>query len=178
MQNYHPNQSNGSYYRLIVLIVLIVIFITVAMQSVWKMRVAAERTHVAWMFGAMQSAIGIETAVRGVKGGLEEIARLDQSNPLDLLDNKKRPFMGAFTYLGELDNPDPAEIAPRSWYFDTQSRELIYRVVMDDAFMSDLDGPVRVRFVLRGRFQGKGVKRQLSGISLISLDEYSWIEPE
>jgi len=178
MQNYHPNQSNGTYYRLIVLVLLIVIFITVAMQSVWKMRVAAERTHVVWMVGAMQSAIGIETAVRAVKGGLEEIARLDQSNPLDLLDNKKTPFMGAFSYLGELNNPDPTEIAPRSWYFDSHSRELIYRVAMTDAFVSDLDGPARVRFALKGRYLEDEGKRQLRGIGLVALDKYGWIEPE
>jgi len=178
MRNYHPNQSNGTYYRLIVLIVLIAIFITVAMQSVWKMRVAAERTHVAWMVGAMQSAIGIETAVRAVKGGLEEIARLDQSNPLDLLDNKKTPFMGAFSYLGELDNPDPEEIAPRSWYFDSHSRELIYRVAMTDAFVSDLEGAARVRFMLKGRYLDADQKSQLRGIGLVALDKYAWTEPE
>jgi len=178
MQIYHPNQSNGTYYRLIALVVLIVIFITVAMQSVWKMRVAAERTHVAWMVGAMQSAIGIETAVRAVKGGLNEIAKLDRSNPLDLLDNKKTPFMGAFSYLGVLNNPDPADIAPRSWYFDSHSRELIYRVAMTDVFVSELEGAARVRFVLEGRYLVKGKRRHLKGIGLVALDEYGWIEPE
>jgi hypothetical protein len=175
---YHPSQENGAYYRFILLVILIAIFVVVAMQSIWKIRVAAERTHVAWMVGAMQSAIGIETAVRAVKGGLDDIARLDQSNPLELLENDKRPFMGAFTYLGELDNPDPATIAPRSWYFDTQSRELVYRVAMTDAFYSNLEGPARVRFALRGRYLESGYKRQLRGINLVSLDQYSWIEAE
>lgn len=177
MQNYHPNQSTASYHRLIALVVLIAIFIVVAMERIWEMRVAAERTHVAWMVGALQSAIGIETAVRSVRGGLPEIAKLDQSNPLDLLmqsaseadtavkavkgeqghllelpNNEQSSFTRGFTYLGELDDPSPAEIAPRSWYFDTSSRELIYRVVMDDAFSTDLDGPARIRFALRGRY--------------------------
>lgn len=178
MQIFLPNQINGSHYRLIALIVLVAIFIMVAMQSIWKMRVVAERTHVAWMYGAMQSAIGIETAVRGMKGGLKAIAILDRSNPLDLLDNQKTPFMGAFSYLGELDSPDPAEIAPGSWYFDSQSRELIYRVAMTDAFVSDLDGPARIRFALRGRYSNSGEERTLGGIGLVKLDEYNWVKPE
>ena len=178
MQIFHPSQDSAPYYRVIALVVLIAIFITVAMQSIWKLRVSAERTHVAWMVGAMQSAIGIETARRAVQGGLEEIAGLDGSNPLELLENKKTPFMGTFSYLGELDNPDPAKLAPRSWYFDGKSRELVYRVAMDDAFVSDLGGPARVRYALKGRYQGKGNRRQLSGIGLVSLDQYNWIETE
>ncbi|MCW8983029.1 MAG: hypothetical protein OQK13_03205 [Gammaproteobacteria bacterium] len=178
VQIYHPGQEYSRYYRLIALIILIAIFIVVAMQSIWKLRVAAERTHVAWMAGAMQSAIGLEIATRAVKGGLAEIAKLDRSNPLELLENHKRPMMGAYSFVGELDNPDPAEIAPRSWYFDTRSRELVYRVAMTDAFITDLEGPARVRFALKGRYQGKGRNRHLNNITLIELDRYRWIETE
>ena len=174
MQIFHPSQESAPYYRLIALVVLMVIFITVAMQSIWKIRVAAERTHVAWMVGTMQSAIGIEVATRAVRGGLDEIAKLHQGNPMALLDNQKTPMMGAFSYLGELDNPDPETVAPRSWYFDIQSRELIYRVAMDDAFVSELEGPARVRFALKGRYSGG----TLGGIGLVSLGEYRWIETE
>lgn len=205
MQNYHPNQSTASYHRLIALVVLIAIFIVVAMERIWEMRVAAERTHVAWMAGALQSAIGIETVVRSVRGGLPEIAKLDHSNPLDLLmqstsevdtavkavkgeqgdslelpDNKQSPFTRGFTYLGELDAPNPADIEPRSWYFDTSSRELIYRVVMEDAFSTNLEGPARIRFALRARYSDQNGAQQdassLVGIRLIELDDYRWIE--
>ncbi|MDH3354238.1 MAG: hypothetical protein OEL79_03350, partial [Chromatiales bacterium] len=159
MQIFHPNQDSAPYYRLIALVVLIAVFITVAMQSIWKIRVAAERTHVAWMVGAMRSTIGIEVARRAVQGGLDQIAMLDQSNPMLLLDNQKSPMMGAFAYLGELNHPDPTNIAPGSWYFDSQSRELVYRVTMDDAFVSTLKGPARIRFVLKGRYSNSGEKK-------------------
>ncbi len=175
---YRQDHPNGTSYRLIVLVILIAIFITVAMQSVWKLRVVAERTHVAWMVGAMQSAIGIEAAVRAVKGGLTAIARLDQSNPFDLLDHQKSSLMGSLSYLGEIDSPDPATVAPGSWYFDSRTRELIYRVRMDEQFVSNLGEPARIRFALRGRYTQIGGRKNLAGIGLIELDEYSWIDIE
>ncbi|NOR52335.1 MAG: hypothetical protein GQ470_06905 [Gammaproteobacteria bacterium] len=162
-------------YRLLILAILIIIFVRVAIDSIWKIRVAAERTHVAWMFGTMQSAIGLEVATRAVKGGLAEIARLDQSNPFELLDTLKDPMIGAHPYLGELNHPDPQDIAPGSWYFDTKTRVLNYRVLMDELFVSDLSGPARIRFALRGHYTSSG---DFKNIALVALDEYRWMEPE
>jgi len=142
------------------------------MQSTWKIRVAAERTHVAWMVGAMQSAIAIELSKRVIRGGLVAVANLDRTNPMLLLDSLPSG------YLGALEHPDPARIAPQSWYFDLYTREQVYRVLMDDAFVTNLAGPARIRFLLKGHYSLPGDAKTLSGIGLVALDEYGWIEPD
>jgi len=50
------------------------------------------------------------------------------------------------SYAGELDAPAPDRIAPGKWYFDTESRLLVYRVRHGRYFESPLSGPGRARF--------------------------------
>lgn len=171
--------------ELVVTLILIMVFIRVVMQQLWALRVVAERTHVTWTVGAMQSAIGIEIARRALQGGMTTIAELEGSNPYQLLlgadgrtSYQSQPnslvahLLYQGNYLGELVDPDLESMQGGSWYFDPAQRTLVYRVSQQEAFVTPLEGPARIRFYLRAGGEGS------TGVGLNSLEPYQWYLPE
>jgi hypothetical protein len=173
----------GSRYRtpntrmleLALLVCLFLFFLQLAASRIWELRVAAEKTGMAQTLASIQSALGIQLAATVVREGIEGIARLEGSNPMDLLDPPP------FNYVGELSNPDPATISGHTWYFNTTQQLLVYRILYDDYFVSELGGIPRARFRLKlsyddansnGRFDPR--TETFSGLKLESLEPYHW----
>jgi hypothetical protein len=84
-------------------------------------------------------------------------------------------------YLGELDNPDPAEIGGGHWYFDTADNTLIYRVDNAEYFYSSLPGPPRVRLIVEVEYDDRNnnnrfdpVIDEYKSIGLKAIDDYEW----
>jgi hypothetical protein len=173
----------GSRYRtpntrmleLALLVCLFLFFLQLAASRIWELRVAAEKTGMAQTLASIQSALGIQLAAIVVREGIEGIVRLEGSNPMELLDSQP------FNYLGELNNPEPGSIHGHTWYFDTTQRLLVYRVLYDDYFDSELDGAPRARFQLKLNFDDINENGQFdpktetfSGLVIKPLEPYGW----
>ena len=83
-------------------------------------------------------------------------------------------------YLGEYNNPDPAQMPERHWYFDTTERNLVYRVNNASYFVGGAEGAAHARFKVRVDYRDANAngKRDnaeaYTGLRLITLDPYSW----
>lgn len=167
--------SNTRMLELTILVCLFLYFIQTAATRIWELRVIAEKTGVEHTIATMRSALGMQLAAIVVREGIEGVARLDRSNPMDLLEPQP------FNYLGELKNPDPATISGHTWYFDTEKRVLIYRILNEDYFYSKLEGAPRARFQLQLTFKDSDENGQFdpqtesfSWLKLKPLEPYSW----
>jgi general secretion pathway protein G len=169
-------QLGATLAEMVTITCLLLIFIWIAAEKIWELRVAAERTHVIAMIGKLQSALGLEVAERALEQGIPAVVALQGSNPMDLLQPPPS------NYAGEKQDLDPAVEKGGRWYFDLDARELVYRVEFEENFRSSLAGPARIRLALQvsyrdlnndGRYDPG--RDQLRNVSLKQLDQYRWI---
>src|SRR5207248_8811524 len=105
-----------SLVELLVVIVLISILLSVAIERLLVTSARAENSAMEDVVGTLRSALQIRVAELLAKGRAAEVAALAGSNPM------KRLAEVPTNYLGEFFGPDPAALAPGSWYFDTRDR--------------------------------------------------------
>jgi general secretion pathway protein G len=164
-----------SLLELLVVIVLVGLLLTIAVERLLKLRFEAERTMVQSVMGALRSGLYIEVASAAAAG---KIARLDTaagSNPMALLAEKPE------TYAGEFFGADPGLFEPGSWYFDTRDRTLVYVVRFPERFVTPLAGLPRARLKVEpdyddldrnGRFDpGRDPVR---GLKLVPAEPFYW----
>ncbi len=156
--------------ELTLVVILIGIFITVAIDRIWPLRITAERTAVLEVQGALESALGITIAGRVARGaGLSAIARLQGTNPIRFLATPPANYVGSFTH------PRRHRIPPGSWYFDRRTRTLVYLVRFRRHFETPLTGPKRIRFRVELVYRGKRHRLSgLAGVRLVQLNPYRW----
>ena len=166
--------------QLVIIAILVLIFIVIAAQRIWQLRIVAEQTHVIHTVGALQSAVGIEVMERVLRGGLAAVADMDRADPMDYLDPDRRP-----RNYQRLDRPLPPEqMVPHRWYYEPQQGVLTYRVQHGDYLYTALPGPPRIRFQVQLRYDdidGNGRYDpgidSLGGVALVPLEPYRWLEP-
>lgn len=164
-----------SLIELLIVIVVIGLLLTVAIERLLKVRYEAERAMVQSVLTALRSALYIEFTA-AVAGG--RMARLDTaagSNPMALLADKPE------TFAGEFFGADPALFEPGTWYFDTRDRALVYLVRFPERFVTPLSGPPRTRVRVEpdyddldrnGRFDpGRDPVR---GLRLVPMEPFYW----
>lgn len=192
MAQHHHADTN--LFKLAVLAILILIFITVATIKIWELRAATERVGVMHTLGALQSALGIKLSEIVVREGASALVKLQHSNPMDLLqqgasDDTPYNIPAAITpanYLGEF-IPAKAPAEEGVWYFDLEQKILIYRVRFIKYFHSDNETyPHLARYQLRIHYHdrngnGRIAPKQatIASINIEAMDNYSWsIDPE
>ncbi|WP_293174985.1 prepilin-type N-terminal cleavage/methylation domain-containing protein [Oceanithermus sp.] len=172
-----PARGTGfSLLELVVVVALIAILWFVAIDRMLQLRIDAERVAMLQVLGGLRSALGLEVAERVVRRGLASVTELQGANPMDLL--AERPH----NYLGELDGPDPAQVPPGSWYFDTRTRTLVYRVRYPEAFEGGpAEGPPRARFRVEVVWRDRDGDGRLDprvdavgGVRLAPVEPYRW----
>lgn len=82
----------------------------------------AEKVASEQIIGTLRSALHLRIADLLLHGKTTDIARLADQNPMDWLAEKPK------NYVGEFYTPKPDMIAAGNWYFDLQSKNLIYVV--------------------------------------------------
>ncbi|MBF0218422.1 MAG: hypothetical protein HQL49_02670 [Gammaproteobacteria bacterium] len=153
-------------HEFILLALLFTLFVYIALDRIWDLRIEAERSHVSWSFGSMQSALATTVMARIASGRIETLNQLGGSNPFSLMTNLPP------TYLGELSSPSLADLPPRSWYFDRDRGELIYRIGEEEAFPALFNSEPLLRFYIYFAYQdidGDGLYDPL-------LDQFTTIE--
>ncbi len=112
-------QARGfSLLELVVVIAIIGALLAIALDRLLPYIDEAERVGVVTLESQLQSALMVAAAKRIAGGRAASIVEFDRSNPLQLMleppDN----------YVGELH--DPVDVPRRSWYFDLDTRRLVY----------------------------------------------------
>ncbi len=177
MQRAGRRASRGfTLLELVIVICVIGLLTVIGARRLLALRVEAERAALTQVVGGLQAAVSLEMLSRVSRGEDDALADLADSNPMDLLVEPP------WSYLGELDGPDPARVKPGRWYFDRRSGQLVYRVRYADRFRSALPGPARAAFRVElvwddrngnGRFD-PGVDG-VAGARLRRVADYGWV---
>jgi general secretion pathway protein G len=162
-----------SLLELVVVVILIAIFIRIAIDRIWPLRIVAEKTAVVEVRGAIESALGITVAGRIARGEpLAAIARLAGTNPVHLLATPPDNYLGSFAHPGR------HRIPRGSWYFNRSTRTLVYVVRFASHFKTPLPGRKRIRFRVEAVYRNRRqVPDDLAGIRLVTLNPYVWKVP-
>lgn len=172
-----PKTSHGfSQFELVVVVILISILGTVALNRMWGWRSEVERTLIKTVSGNLRSALGLETANLALQNKLDQLPKLAGSNPFSLLAQKPE------TYLGELSDSNPDTKKTGIWYYSKDQRALIYTIKYNESFKTNLTGQPRVRLKIQLIYSDKNRNQRydagidgIAGLDLISLDKYQWI---
>ena len=153
---------------------IIALLIGYALQRLGDLAVEAERIRLELSVRNMETALRHYVAVKIIEGRLQDLARDEGANPVG------RIILPPPGYLGELDQPDWKKIKEGSWYYDTQERVLVYKVVNADRFVSPLPGRAVFRLSLEYRdINGNGRRdpeERIEGLRLERVAPYRWLE--
>lgn len=167
--------TDTNLFKLAILATLILIFITVATIKIWELRITAERVGVLHTLGSLRSAIGITLSELVIRKGASALDTLHHSNPMQIWTPPP------VNYLGELNTANiPQEQG--IWYFDLDTKVLVYRVRFTDHFTTDNPQyPTQARYQLRLNYRDNNNNQQFdpyideaTGLSLEPMDRYSW----
>ena len=124
-----------SLLELVVVISIISILVVVALDRLLPYIDEAERVSVLRVEGQLRSTLMMEAAQRIVRGQGASITELEGSNPVKLLAQPPK------NYLGELSASQESAAPARHWYFEATGRRLVYRI--GEAFSLNAgDGPL------------------------------------
>lgn len=174
--NSHPvlPRQGFTLLELVIVIAIISTLATVALQKLLPWIDEAERVAVLRVEGQLRSTLVMEAAQRIARGRSGSITELAGSNPINFLADPPK------NYLGELDDGDsPA----RHWYFDGNSRQLVYRLGKPyapgaaDAAYANPTFAVNVQYADRngdGRFEPR--YDELYGVRLMRMAGSEWLD--
>jgi len=130
-----------------VVVGIIAVLVTVAIDRLLQIRMEAERASVAPTVGALRAALGIEMARRVLREGVGSVAQLEGENPMLLLAQQPP------NYRGEVEDIVNQDIGPGDWYFDKGTKTLKYLVQFTERFQSDSTEPNVAAYKVILRFQ-------------------------
>lgn len=160
-----------------VLLLVILLLMSLFLQRSERLQAEAERLTFQATVDALQSAVRYISLLQDQRPALYG-ALLKEGNPMPLL--AVDPAQVPSNYLGELQRPDPRNIAGGQWYFDRSAGVLVYRVKNRRFFDSDWPGPAMVRYRLVGQQAGRAsgdVEGPLQKGQLLTLaaeGKFSW----
>jgi len=169
-------EAGFSFLELILVIAIIGLLFSVAVDKLVVLKAEAERTAMSQILGSLRSAMGIQIASHISNGTIEKLVESINSNPMDWLSEKPE------NYIGVLNEPDPNDVESRQWYFDSYNKYLVYRVSNSEYFKSTLKGAKRARFRVNLDYTDNNENGKYSpgideihGLTLLSIEPYEWL---
>ena len=190
-----------SRLELVFAIIVILVLISVFLNYMVVMLARAEQAMVDNSITRINSALRLQAMQVYVDDAFTGIAAMRHANPVRLLEQqpewdvsdhlesvqlatmvKARSEAALPNYAGEMGGDAATDLEPGSWYFDTDSRALVYIVRNAELFRSELPGRARLRYRLElnyddqdsdGRFT-PGIDRYRD-VELQPVDDYQWL---
>lgn len=168
------HNSGFSLLELVVVIVIISVMLVVAISRLLALQVDAERVTMETVAGTLRSSLGMKVAESIVKGKVAELPGYEGFNPMTLLAETPR------NYLGELDGVDPAKLQDGNWYYDKRAKTLVYLVRNKGFFTGGLPNPARARFAVSLVYSDKNgngafdAREAIEGLRLNVVEPYTW----
>lgn len=164
-------QRGFSLFEMVLVVLLIGVLVTIAVDRLLQLQIEAERISVRHVIGTLESAVYLQVAEMVVKQGLDSVRQLENANPMDYL--QKLPN----NYVGVKNSEAASQVPVLNWYFDSVDDVLVYKVQNKKYFESEIEGEPRIILKLFLVFRDDVKSRRSSniqGIKLGSLHEYSW----
>ncbi|MDT8281175.1 MAG: prepilin-type N-terminal cleavage/methylation domain-containing protein [Gammaproteobacteria bacterium] len=164
-------QQGFTLFELVVVVLLVGVFMTFAIDRMLRIQIAAERVSVQQTIAALKSAVTLQVAEMVVNSGLNSITTLENTNPMNYL--QELPY----NYSGLKSDQEVAHFPPASWYYDPLQNILVYRVKNTPYFTTSLAGTPRIRLkieVIYGQEVSHRKSENIRGVTVKSMDDYSW----
>ena len=168
---YLQKQHGFTLFELIVVILLVGVFMSFAIDRMLRIQIDAERVSVQQTIAALKSAIILQVAEMVVNKGINSIAALENTNPMNYL--QELPY----NYSGLKSDREVANYPLASWYYDSQQDILVYKVKNTNYFASSLPGTSRIRLKVVAIYSeeaGHNDNNAVRGMSIKSMDDYFW----
>jgi prepilin-type N-terminal cleavage/methylation domain-containing protein len=171
----HPRRAPGfALLELVVVVIIIGILLVAAITRLLPYLDEAERVAVLTVESQLKSTLVMEAAQRIVRGQSASLAELEGSNPMSLLLEMPKAYVGV---RGASD-----EVPDRHWYFDRDRDRLVYKTGEPWA----LDGREQMRedpqFEVRVMFEDRdadgifdATKDELYGVRLLRMAGANWL---
>lgn len=167
------NAQGFTLFELVVVVAIISVLVAFALGRYRQLLVDVERTSMQHDLGVMRSAIYIQVAGHIVSGNMEGLHELVDSNPMELLAEQPKNYLGLRSQLAA------EQIEAGHWYYDDAMNALVYLVLNEGYFETELK-PEQARFKIFPVYSDKqqnGIKtRYLSGLALQPLEPYRWLK--
>lgn len=157
-------------------LVLIGVFLAIALSRLLPYLDEAERVAVLRVEGQLRSSVVMEAARRIARGESASIVELDGANPVLLLLEPPRNYVGAIARADEGSAP------PRHWYFDETTRHLVYRLgapfglPVREKATPDPEFTLRVSYADRdGSGMFEAARDELHGVRLERVAGVEWL---
>ena len=167
----HNKQHGFSLFELVVVVLLVGVFMTFAIDRMLRIQIDAERVSVQHVIASLKSAVNLQAAESVVSKGLSSIRTFENTNPMNYLQELPYNYSGLKSDLGVANYP------LASWYYDSQQDILVYKVKNTNYFASSLPGTPRIRLKVEAIYQQDLIHKEnnkVHGISVNSMDDYSW----
>ena len=166
------NKQHGfSLFELVVVVLLVGVFMTFAIDRMLRLQIEAERVSVQRVIASLKSAVNLQAAEMVVNKGINSIKTLESTNPMNYL--QELPY----NYLGTKNDGQADDYPLASWYYDPVLSILVYKVRNIEYFVSSLPGTPRIRLKVEAIYQQEvshSGDNKVRGISLNSMDDYFW----
>jgi hypothetical protein len=152
------------------------ILITLFLNRALGLMTDVERVNLLQWESKIKTALSHELSRVVVAGDFAKIDRLESINPMRLLQDVPR------SYLGEKMHPDLAMLPEGSWIYDTSRKVLVYTIDNSDRFTSDLSGRPRAEYQVQLDYQDNNLNHRfdfkldtLRSLQLVTLGQYQWL---
>ena len=166
------NKQHGfSLFELVVVVLLVGVFMTFAIDRMLRLQIEAERVSVQRVIASLKSAVNLQAAEMVVNKGINSIKTLESTNPMNYL--QELPY----NYSGLKSDQEVANYPLASWYYDSQQEILVYKVKNTNYFTSSLQGTSRIRLKVVAIYKNEASHNDnntVRGISIKSMDDYFW----
>ena len=160
-----------SLFELIIVMVVLALSSGVLFGRIVNYQELAEKSAMENTAGAVRSALAIQVASLVGRGKLDELPKLANINPMNLLAEVPNNYLGE--YYGQVD-----DVQPGSWYFDLQARQLVYLVRHVECFQTQKPGIKAVRYqvslVYNDWSAANANGKDIGGIVLKEVTPYTW----
>jgi prepilin-type N-terminal cleavage/methylation domain-containing protein len=164
-------QQGFSLFELVVVVLLVGVFMSFALDRMLQIQIDAERVSVQHVIASLKSAVSLQAAEMVVNKGINSIKTLENTNPMNYL--QELPY----NYLATKNDRQASHYPVASWYYDPEQNILIYKVKNTNYFETSLPGTPRIRLKVEAIYKDEVSRRDnnnVRGISLKSMDDYFW----
>ncbi len=171
----HRCCAGFSLLEIIIVVIIISILFTLALNHLFQWRVSAEQASIKKLTSELRDALKLEVISHYSKGRMQDILKLVGTNPLNYAIEKPGG------YLGEKHTPNLRKMQAGDWLYDSSKKLLIYRVRYPDYFVTNLTGIKRIELKVSLVYADINNNRKfdfgvdnIEGLRLVSSEHYAW----
>jgi prepilin-type N-terminal cleavage/methylation domain-containing protein len=164
-------QHGFSLFEIVVVVLLVGVFMTFAVDRMLRIQIDAERVSVQHVIASLKGAVNLQAAEMVVSKGISSIKSLENTNPMNYL--QELPY----NYLGAKNDRQAGDYPLASWYYDPLLSILVYKVKNINYFVSSIPGTPRIRLKVEAIYNeevSNSGNKKVRGIRLNRMEDYSW----